>query len=79
MAVNVQITHIFYDGQVPRVESNEYVEIINLGTEPVDLAGWVLKDISQGYPSLSRGLQKELLGLHHLSACQMGGMPFCLA
>ena len=53
MAVNVQITHIFYDGQVPRVESDEYVEITNLGTEPVDLADWVLKDISQGYPSFT--------------------------
>jgi len=47
---NVQITHIFYDGHVPRVESDEYVEITNLGDEPQDLAGWVLKDISEGYP-----------------------------
>ncbi|MBA7486669.1 hypothetical protein ES707_22230 [subsurface metagenome] len=51
--VNVQITCIFYDGQVPRVESDEYVEIKNLGTEAVDLAGWVLKDISEGYPSFT--------------------------
>jgi len=36
---------------VPRVESDEYVEITNLGTDSVDLAGWVLKDISEGYPS----------------------------
>jgi len=50
-AVDVQITRIFYDGLVPLVESDEYVEITNLGTEPVDLAGWVLKDISEGYPS----------------------------
>lgn len=47
---NVQITRIFYDGLVPRVESDEYVEITNLGTDSVDLAGWVLKDISEGYP-----------------------------
>jgi competence protein ComEC len=52
-AVNVQITHISYDGQVPRVESDEYVEITNIGTEPVDLAGWVLKDIFEGYPSFT--------------------------
>jgi len=61
-AVNVQITRIFYDGLVPSVESDEYVEITNLGTEPVDLAGWVLKDISEGYPSFtfpSYGLQPE--------------------
>ena len=52
-AINVQITRIFYDGLVPRVESDEYVEITNLGTEPVDLAGLVLKDISEGYPSFT--------------------------
>jgi competence protein ComEC len=52
-AVSVQITRIFYDGQVPRVESDEYVEISNLGTEQVNLAGWVLKDISEGYPSFT--------------------------
>jgi len=51
--VNVQITRIFYDGLVPRVESDEYVEITNLGTEPVDLADWVLKDISEGYPTFT--------------------------
>ena len=51
--VNIQITRIFYDGQVPRVESDEYVEITNLGSEPVNLADWVLKDISEGYPSFT--------------------------
>lgn len=50
---NVQITHIFYDGLVYRVESDEYIEIANLGSEPQDLAGWVLKDISEGYPSFT--------------------------
>lgn len=49
---NVQITDIFYDGQVPRVESDEYVEITNLGVSEVDLTGWVLKDIS-GNPSFT--------------------------
>ena len=48
---NIQITYIFYDGLVPRVESDEYVEITNLGEQPQDLAGWVLQDISEGYPS----------------------------
>jgi len=52
-ANNVQITRIFYDGVVPRVESDEYVEITNLGTELQDLAGWMLKDISEGYPSFT--------------------------
>jgi endonuclease YncB( thermonuclease family) len=48
---DIQITNIFYDGQVPRVESDEYVEISNLGDQLQDLSGWVLKDISDGYPS----------------------------
>jgi len=52
-ASNIQITRIFYDGAVPRVESDEYVEITNLGTELQDLAGWMLKDISEGYPSFT--------------------------
>ena len=50
---NVQITKIFYDGLVSRVESDEYVEITNLGDEPQDLAGWVLKDTSEEYPSFT--------------------------
>ncbi|GAI17462.1 unnamed protein product, partial [marine sediment metagenome] len=50
---NVQITYIFYDGLVYRVESDEYVEITNLGDQPQDLAGWLLIDISEGYPSFT--------------------------
>ncbi len=50
---NVQITRIFYDGLVYRVESDEYVEITNLGDQPQNLAGWMLKDISEGYPSFT--------------------------
>jgi micrococcal nuclease len=50
-APNIQITYIFYDGKVPRVESDEYVEITNLGEKPQDLAGWMLMDIADGYPS----------------------------
>ncbi len=49
-AHNVQITYIFYDGKVPRVESDEYVEITNLGDQPQDLEHWMLKDISEGHP-----------------------------
>jgi len=49
---NVEITSIFYDGLVPHVESDEYVEITNLGDQTQDLAGCVLVDISDGYPSL---------------------------
>lgn len=50
---SVQITRIFYDGVVYRVESDEYVEITNLGDVPQDLEGWVLRDISEGYPSFT--------------------------
>ena len=52
-ALNVQITYIFYDGLVFQAESDEYVEITNLGDQPQNLAGWVLKDISEGYPSFT--------------------------
>jgi len=52
-APDVQITCIFYDGLVPRAESDEYVEITNLGDQAQDLAGWMLEDISEGYPSFS--------------------------
>jgi len=49
---NIQITDIFYDGLEPYTESDEYVEITNLGDQPQDLAGCILIDISDGYPSL---------------------------
>ena len=39
---DVVISHIFYDGVVPRVESDEYAEISNRGGAAVDLAGWRL-------------------------------------
>jgi len=51
--INVQITKIFYDGLVYRAESDEYVEITNLGSESVDLAGWKLVDIDEGYPTFT--------------------------
>jgi len=49
----VVIGCIFYDGRVPRTEADEYVEIVNVGDTPVDLKGWVLRDISDGYPSFT--------------------------
>jgi len=52
-AANIQITYIFYDGLVTRVESDEYVEITNLGDQSQDLGDWVLKDISDGQPSFT--------------------------
>ncbi len=53
IASDVQIIYIFYDGVVYRTESDEYVEIKNLGDTSQDLEGWVLKDISEGYPSFT--------------------------
>jgi competence protein ComEC len=50
---HIQITRIFYDGIVYRTESDEYVEITNLGDTPQDLEDWVLIDISEGYPSFT--------------------------
>lgn len=50
---NIQSTYIFYDGLVPYVESDEYVEITNLGDQPQELTGCVLMDISEGYPSFT--------------------------
>ena len=39
---NVQISFIFYDGIVSRVESDEYAVITNNGGSPVNLSGWRL-------------------------------------
>jgi hypothetical protein len=58
----VQITHIEYRGTVyprdtkncigfERVEPDEYVAIKNLGDYYQDISGWVLKNITKGYPS----------------------------
>ena len=52
-ATNIKITKVFYDGLVYRTESDEYVEITNLGSESVDLAGWRLIDIDEGYPTFT--------------------------
>lgn len=48
---DVQIANIFYKGLVPDVESDEYVEIKNLGDLPEDLFRWVLINASKGHPS----------------------------
>ncbi len=39
---SIEITHIFYDGVVPYVESDEYAAIKNTGSSPVNLDGWRL-------------------------------------
>jgi len=50
---DIQITDIFYDGIVPGVESDEYVEITNIGDGPQDITGWLLIDFSDGNPSFT--------------------------
>ena len=47
---DVQIACIFFDGAVARYESDEYVEIVNLGTASQDLDGCALEDIADGRP-----------------------------
>jgi len=49
----VVIECIFYDGQVPQTEADEYVQIANLGTTSVALGGWQLKDVSDGSPTFT--------------------------
>ena len=51
--IDVRIKHIFYEGLVFGTEADEFVEIMNYGTEPVNLEGWLLKDISVGYPEFT--------------------------
>ena len=57
----VQITHIYHKGTVETTESeeggcfeinelDEYVEIRNLSYCSQDISGWVLKNITKGYP-----------------------------
>lgn len=38
----VVIQYIYYDGQVSRVESDEYAEIANVGTAAINIGGWRL-------------------------------------
>lgn len=38
----VIIQNVYYDGQVYRVESDEYAVVANVGTAPINIGGWVL-------------------------------------
>jgi hypothetical protein len=60
----VVITYIRYKGTVylptkcncfcyPRNEPDEYVVIKNLSESPVEMGGWVLRNITKGYPSFT--------------------------
>ena len=47
---DVQIACIFFDGEVSRTESDEYVAIVNEGGRAQDITGWRLLDIADGRP-----------------------------
>jgi endonuclease/exonuclease/phosphatase family metal-dependent hydrolase len=44
----VVISTIFYDGIVPDVESDEYIELLNQGAAPVNLSGWRINAGDEG-------------------------------
>ena len=44
-SAQVEIISIFFDGEEPRYEGDEYVEIKNVGTAPQQMEGWILKDV----------------------------------
>lgn len=52
-AGSVLIECIFFDRIVPRSEADEYVQIANLGSATIDLAGWRVVDISDGTPEFT--------------------------
>jgi hypothetical protein len=45
---SVQIHTIFFDGKKSSAEPDEYVEISNTGSEPVDITDWELQDTTGG-------------------------------
>ncbi len=47
----VAIQCIWFDGEVPRSEADEYVQIVNTAGQTVDLRGWRLEDIADGRPA----------------------------
>ena len=53
MPPDVRIACIFFDGEVPRSESDEYVAIMNDGGRGQDLTGWRLVDIADGRPQFT--------------------------
>ena len=46
----MRIACVFFDGEVPRTESDEYVAIVNEGGSAQELRGWRLLDIADGRP-----------------------------
>ena len=56
---NVVIARIYYDGDVPRVESDEYAEIANQGGMAIDIGGWRLNAGAPGQDYTFPGFQLQ--------------------
>ena len=52
-ASDVRIDCVLFDGQVPRSEADEYVQITNHGGASQELLDWVLRDKKQEFQSFS--------------------------
>ncbi len=55
----VVIARIYYDGDVPRVESDEYAEIANQGGMAIDIGGWRLNAGAPGQDYTFPGFQLQ--------------------
>lgn len=72
----VVISYIFFDGVVPRVESDEYAMITNQGGSPVNLGGWRLNAgnpgqdfVFPGYELLPGASCRVYTNEHHPDYC----------
>jgi endonuclease YncB( thermonuclease family) len=76
----VKITYVYYDGVVPRVESDEYAAIKNTGGSAVNLAGWRLNAGDEGqdfwFPSFELGSGQECRVYTNESHPESGGFSF---
>jgi endonuclease YncB( thermonuclease family) len=76
----VKITYVYYDGVVPRVESDEYAVIKNTGGTAVNLGGWRLNAGDEGqdfwFPSYELGPGQECRVYTNESHPESGGFSF---
>jgi endonuclease YncB( thermonuclease family) len=76
----VKITYVYYDGVVPRVESDEYAVVKNTGGTAVNLAGWRLNAGAEGqdfwFPSFELGPGQECRVYTNESHPESGGFSF---
>jgi endonuclease YncB( thermonuclease family) len=76
----VKITYVYYDGVVPRVESDEYAVIKNTGGSAVNLGGWRLNAGDEGqdfwFPGYELGPGQECRVYTNESHPESGGFSF---